>query len=159
MGLETRPTALEERALAALDVDALCADAAELVRVPSVTGDERAVIERFGRIARGRGLVAQTNVHDLAALRADPGYPGEEARRSELFGASAVLRGREPGAARFCLNGHLDVVSPGNEQWSREPWSGALDGRRLHGRGSVDMKGAVACALHALAAVAAAGGT
>src|SRR3954462_2279895 len=94
---------LEERALAALDVDALCADAAELVRVPSVTGDERAVVERFGRIARGRGLVAQTHVHDLAALRRDRAYPGEEASRSELFGATAILRGREPDAPRLCL--------------------------------------------------------
>src|SRR3954449_2717954 len=127
------PSAFEERALAALDPEALCADAAELVRVPSVTGDERAVIERFGRIARGRGLVAQTNVHDLAALRAAPGYPGEEAARTELFGASAVLRGREPGAPRLCLNGHLDVVAPGNEAWSRDSFSAAVSDGRLHG--------------------------
>ena len=127
--------------------------------MPSVTGDERAVVERFGRIARGRGLVVQTHVHDLAALRADPGYPGEEAPRSELFGATAILRGRDPEAPRLCLNGHLDVVDPGNETWQREPWSGAVEDGRLHGRGSVDMKGAVAAALHALVAIAAAGGT
>ena len=150
---------VEERALARLDVDALCADAAALVQVPSVTGDERAVIERFGQIARSRGLVAQTHVHDLAPLRADPGYPGEETPRSELFGATAVLRGREPGAARLCLNGHLDVVDAGNEQWTRNAFSGAVADGRLHGRGSVDMKGAVAAALHALVAVAGAGGT
>lgn len=124
-----------------------------------MTGGERAVVERFGRIARGRGLVAQTHVHDLAVLRADASYPGEEAQRSELFGATAVLRGREPGAPRLCLNGHLDVVDPGNERWSRDPWSGALEDGRLHGRGSVDMKGAVAAALHALVAIADAGGT
>jgi acetylornithine deacetylase len=152
-------SALEERALAALDVDALCADAADLVRVPSVTGDERAVVERFGRIARGRGLVVQTHVHDLTALRADPDYPGEEAPRAALFGATATVRGRDRGAPRLCLNGHLDVVDPGSERWSRDPWSGAVDDGRLHGRGSVDMKGAVAAALHALVAVVAAGGT
>jgi acetylornithine deacetylase len=127
--------------------------------VPSVTGDERAVVERFGKVARARGLIAQTHVHDLATVRADPGYPGEEAPRSELFGASATLRGREPGAPRLCLNGHLDVVDPGSEEWTRDPWSGAIEDGRLHGRGSVDMKGAVAAALHALAAVATAGGT
>lgn len=124
-----------------------------------MTGDERAVVERFGKIARARGLVAQTRVHDLAALRADPAYPGEEAPRSELFGASATLRGHDPDAPRLCLNGHLDVVACGSEQWSRDPWSGAVDAGRLHGRGSVDMKGAVAAALHALVAVRAAGGT
>src|SRR3954470_3145351 len=103
------PSAFEERALAALDPEALIADAAELVRVPSVTGDERAVVERFGRLARARGLVAQTDVHDLSAPRADRDSPGEETARSELFGATAILRGREPGAPRLCLNGHLDV--------------------------------------------------
>ena len=152
-------SALEERALRALDPEALLADAALLVQVPSITGDERAVVERFGRIARARGLVVQTHVHDLAALRADPGYPGEEAPRSELFGATATLRGHDAEARRLCLNGHLDVVGPGSEQWRRDPWSGAFEDGRLHGRGSVDMKGAVAAALHALAAVAAAGGT
>jgi acetylornithine deacetylase len=152
-------SALEERALAALDVDALCADASALVRVPSVTGDERAAVERFGRIARGRGLVVQTQVLDLAALRADPDYPGEETARTELFGATAILRGREPHAPRLCLNGHLDVVAAGNEQWARDPWSGAIEDGRLHGRGSLDMKGALAAALHALVAAAAAGGT
>jgi acetylornithine deacetylase len=155
----TALSALEERALAALDAGALCADAAALVRVPSVTGDERAVVEQFGRIARARGLVAQTHVHDLAALRADPGYTGEETARSELFGASAVLRGRDPEAPRLCLNGHVDGVGPGNERWSRDPGSGAIEDGRLHGRGSVDMKGAVTAALHALVAVAQAGGT
>jgi acetylornithine deacetylase len=150
---------MEERALAALDEDALVADAAALVQVPSVTGDERAAVERFGKLARSRGLVAQTRVHDLAGLRAEPDYPGEEASRTELFGASALLRGREPGAPRLCLNGHLDVVEPGTEPWTRDPWSGVVADGRLHGRGSVDMKGAVAAALHALAAVAAAGGT
>src|SRR4051794_27395 len=150
-------SAFEERALAALDADALAADASELVRVPSVTGDERAVLERFGGLARARGLVARTRVHDLSALRADPAYPGEEAARSELFGVTAVLRGRNADARRLCLNGHLDVVAPGTERSARDPWSGELADGRLHGRGAVDMKGAVAAALHALVAVGAAG--
>src|SRR4051812_39668171 len=150
MGPVADPNALEQRALAALDPAALLEDASALVRVPSVTGDERAAIETFGKLARRRGLPARTLVHDLAALRADPAYPGEEADRSALFGANALLRGREADAPRLCLNGHLDVVAPGNEDWSRDPFSGAVEDGRLHGRGSVDMKGAVVAALHAL---------
>jgi acetylornithine deacetylase len=149
---------LEERALAALDGDALTSDAATLVRIASVTGDERAAVDAFGQMARGRGLVAQLRAYDLATLRAADGYPGEEAPRSDLFGAAALLRGRDPQAPRLCLNGHLDVVAPGNERWSRPPFSGAIEDGRVHGRGSVDMKGAVAALLHAVAAVAAAGG-
>jgi acetylornithine deacetylase len=149
----------EERALAALDVDALLADAAALVRVPSITGDERAAVELFASRARARGLGTRVVAHDLAALRADPDYPGEEAPRSELFTASAVLGGHDPAAPRLCLNGHLDVVDPGTDPWARDPWSGEIEDGVLHGRGSVDMKGAVVAALHALGAVAAAGGT
>jgi acetylornithine deacetylase len=149
----------EERALAALDVDALLADAAALVRVSSVTGDERAAVEQFVSRARARGLATRVVAHDLAALRADPDYPGEEAERGELFTAVAVSPGHDPDAPRLCLNGHLDVVDPGTEQWSRDPWSGALEDGLLHGRGSVDMKGAVVAAMHAAAAVAAGGGT
>src|SRR4051794_35639627 len=149
---------LEERALAALDPGAMVTDAADLVRIPSVTGDERAVVEAFAGVARRRGLTARTLVHDVVALRARPGYPGEEAARSELFGAAAVLAGRDSGAPRLCLNGHLDVVEAGNEPWSRPPFSGAIEDGRLHGRGAVDMKAAVVAALHALVAVDAAGG-
>lgn len=124
-----------------------------------MTGNERAAVERFGQMARALGLVITTQVHDLGALRAHPDYPGEEAPRSELFGATAAVRGRDPGAPRLCLNGHLDVVAEGNEIWQRHPFAGDVADGRLHGRGSVDMKGAVAAALHALAAVAKAGGT
>jgi acetylornithine deacetylase len=147
---------MEEAALSALDFDALARDAAALVRVPSVTGDERAVLELLAERAQATGLAVDLHEHDLAALRADPGHPGEEAPRSELWGLTATLEGSAPG--RLCLNGHVDVVGPGTERWRHGPWSGAIAGGRLHGRGAVDMKGAVVAALHALAAIRVAGG-
>ena len=62
------------------------------------------------------------------------------------------------GARSIVLNGHLDVVSPGNEAlWSGSPWSGHVRGGRLHGRGACDMKGGVACAVFAVAALQRAG--
>jgi acetylornithine deacetylase len=146
---------LEETALAALDTEALTRDAAAAVRVPSVTGAERDVLELLAVRAAELGLEADLHAHDLAALRAHPGHPGEEAPRDELWGLTATLRGGAP--RRIALNGHVDVVGPGTEAWSHGPWSGALEDGRLHGRGAVDMKGAVVAALHALAAVRAAG--
>jgi acetylornithine deacetylase len=150
---------LEDRALAELDVASLAAAAATLVRIPSVTGNERAVVETFVELARSLGLDAQHVSHDLGALRADPGHPGEEAARSELVGGEVVVRGSRPGAPRLCIDVHVDVVEPGSETWARDPWSGELRNGLLHGRGSADMKGAVSAALHALAAIAAGGGT
>jgi acetylornithine deacetylase len=62
-----------------------------------------------------------------------------------------TLPGERPG--RVCLNGHVDVVGPGGEEWREDPWSGRVEDGWLHGRGSVDMKGAVVAALHALIAL------
>ena len=42
-----------------------------------------------------------------------------------------------------CFNGHLDTVPFAGEDWSADPL-GEWDGDRLYGRGTTDMKGAVA---------------
>ncbi len=134
-----------------LGPDALARDAAALVEVPSVTGAERPALERLAEIAEALGFEPELYEHDLEALRGLPGYPGEETDRRELLGLTVCLPGREA-APRLALDGHVDVVAPGNEHWRHGPWSGAIEGGRLHGRGSVDMKGAVVAALHGMAA-------
>ncbi len=57
------------------------------------------------------------------------------------------------------INGHLDVVPVRAEQWSTDPFTPTLDGGRLYGRGTADMKGGVAAAIHALDVLAASGRT
>jgi acetylornithine deacetylase len=141
---------------------AVAATAAELVRVPSVTGDERAVMVRCAELAEELGLDAEVVEHDLHALRAHPGYPGEETDRTELYGVVVTARranGAPAPARRLALCGHVDVVGVGSEPWAHgDPFSGAIDGGFVHGRGSADMKGGVAAALHALAAAGAEAG-
>jgi acetylornithine deacetylase len=131
-----------------INPEALARDAAALVRVPSQTGDERAALELLATRAERLGLRADLHRHDLAALRAHPGHPGEEAPRDELWGLTITRPGTASG--RVALNGHVDVVGPGTVPWTRE--HGTLADGRLYGRGSVDMKGAVVAALHGLAA-------
>ena len=41
------------------------------------------------------------------------------------------------------LNGHVDVVHEGDNQWKLDPYSGHNDGQRIYGRGSTDMKGGI----------------
>jgi acetylornithine deacetylase len=139
-----------------IDPRALARDASALVEVPSVTGAERGALVRLAELADGLGLHADLHEHDLAALRAHSDHPGEEAPRRELWGLTVTVGGR--GAGRLAVCGHVDVVPEGTALWRHGPWSGALEDGWLHGRGSVDMKGAVVAALHALAAVARAGG-
>jgi acetylornithine deacetylase len=134
-----------------IDPQALARDVAALVRVPSVTGDEREVLELAASVAERLGLRAELVRHDLDGLRANPGHPGEEAPREELWGLT-VHGGGDGSAGRICLNGHVDVVGPGDQAWARDPWSGAIEDGFVHGRGSADMKAGVAAALHGLAA-------
>ena len=137
-----------------IDERALAEDVAALVQVPSITGDERAAVERLAEIAARRGLETEVVEHDLAAVRAHADHPGEEAPRTELVSLEIDTRGDGP---RVCLNGHVDVVSPGDAPWQRDPFSGAIDDEHVHGRGAADMKGAVIAAVHALAATKDAG--
>jgi succinyl-diaminopimelate desuccinylase len=50
------------------------------------------------------------------------------------------------GGPRLILCGHVDVVpvEPGHVGWAQDPWGGETIGGKLYGRGSLDMKGAVA---------------
>jgi acetylornithine deacetylase len=132
----------------ALEAEALAADVGALVRIPSVTGEERAAVEALAALARRLGLEAEVDGRPLEALRATPGHPGEEAPRSELVEVRVRRAGR--GAGRIALCGHLDVVDAGEEGW--DAWSGQVDGGFVSGRGSADMKGGVVAALHAMAA-------
>jgi acetylornithine deacetylase len=145
----------EERALASLDPEALEADLVALVRERSVTGAERGAIECLAERAEAHGLAAEIDEHDLAALRAAPGHPGEEAPRDELLNVRVTLPGAGP--ARLCLNGHVDVVAPGAEPWRHPPFAGVVAGGQVHGCGAADMKAGVVAALHALAALRRAG--
>src|SRR4051794_5155968 len=135
----------------AVDPEALARDAARLVQTPSVTGDEQQALAVLAEIADAAGLDVDLHEHDLPALRGHPGHPGEEAPRDRLFGVTATLKGTRPG--RIALNGHIDVVWEGTEAWRLGPWSGAIERGRLHGRGSVDMKGPLIAALHAMQAL------
>jgi acetylornithine deacetylase len=142
-----------DAALGRLDAAALARDAGALVQVPSVTGDERAALERVAAMAEALGLRADLHHHDLAALRAHQEHPGEEAARDELWGLSVAVAG-SVGGPRLALDAHVDVVPPGSAPWAHGgPWSGAIADGFVHGRGSVDMKGAAVAALHALAAL------
>ena len=56
------------------------------------------------------------------------------------------------GRPNFCFAGHTDVVPVGETaDWANDPFSGKIVDGALHGRGAVDMKGAVAAFVSAAA--------
>ena len=62
-----------------------------------------------------------------------------------------AARGNGP---RLVLNGHIDLFPVSDAaSWSRDPWSGDLDGGALHGRGATDMKTGTAASIIAFRAL------
>jgi acetylornithine deacetylase len=73
-------------------------------------------------------------------------WPGRDyARRPNVVGR---LRGRGRGRS-LLFSGHVDVV-PALGEGVHDYWNAEIEDGRLYGRGSLDMKGGVACYLHAL---------
>jgi len=108
--------------------------ARELVRCPSVTPAEAGALGILERTLKQAGFA----VHRMTF--AEPGTAPVE----NLF----ARIGEKPPNLAFA--GHTDVVPPGDETaWRHPPFAGEIDGGALYGRGAVDMKGAVACAVAA----------
>ncbi len=114
-----------------------------------------------------RELVATNTVNppgreaDAAALvGARLESAGLEVRRHELEPGreSLVARWRGRGdAPALCLTAHLDTVPLGRAEWDHHPFAGEIDGDRLFGRGTSDMKGGLAAIVLAAERVAALG--
>ena len=81
--------------------------------------------------------------------------PGLEfAGRPQLI---ARQRGRGSGRS-LLLNGHIDAVSAEpREAWTNDPWTAAVRGGKLYGRGACDMKGGIAAMVLAVETLAALG--
>ncbi|MDQ7876514.1 ArgE/DapE family deacylase [Microbacterium sp. QXD-8] len=119
---------------------------AESVQAQSVTGYEEPAIELYRDALTRFGWPVEVQ------LLADSPLSRDEKR----VGRRANLVVRFPGRDRgpIVLNGHIDVVPPGDPaDWMLSPFSGRVIDGCLYGRGAVDMKGGIASALLALRAL------
>ena len=114
----------------------------DLVRIPSVVrpgqpeATEAAVAAHVEGWMRARGF--EVEVQEVA-----PGRPN-------VLGS---IGDRSTGPT-LMLEGHTDVVTEGDASlWSRPPFGGDLVDGRIYGRGSADMKGGLAAAMAATAAI------
>ncbi len=106
--------------------------AQDLIRIPSMPGEE--------------GALARRVIAEMEAL----GY--DEAWIDELGSVVGVVRG---GAGpTVMLSAHLDMVAAGDvEEWEHPPFAGVIADGCLHGRGAMDIKGPLAIQTHAAAAL------
>jgi len=129
----------------------------DLLAVPSVTGtaaESEAQHRVEGRL-RAVGMDTDLWSVDLPSTLADPQFPGMEAPRDEAWGLVGAWGG--DAGPTLVLNGHVDVVPPGEVGWTTGPWAGQVRGDRVLGRGACDMKAGLACQLLAVKALRDAG--
>lgn len=129
----------------------------QLVQTPSLPDHEHAVqkliADRLHTMALDVAIVP-THFDDLRDHPAfdDDGFSPDT--RINVVGRWAGTGDNAPEAHSLILNGHVDVVAPGDEAlWRNSPWSGTIRDGKLYGRGSCDMKSGVATAIFAIAAL------
>lgn len=107
-----------------------------LVRCPSVTPEEGGALTLLERVLKPLGFT----IHRMTF--SEPGTPDVENLYARLGSSGPNL----------CFAGHTDVVPPGDlKAWSVPPFAGEIRDGVLYGRGTVDMKGGIACFIAALA--------
>lgn len=122
--------------------------AKRLIAAPSVTPATGAVFDELEAMLVPLGFA----VHRFT--RGDGPEGSEEAQVENLF----AVRAGPQGTKHFAFAGHLDVVPPG-DGWASDPFTPQVRGELLHGRGAVDMKGAIAAMVAAVAVVPQEAGT
>jgi succinyl-diaminopimelate desuccinylase len=142
--------ALIDRVIAAVEraADEIVQLTVDLVRIPTVNppGDEYDACARFlGADLERRGFAVEYIAAD-GRPEHSPRYP-----RVNVVGA------RRGGGGRVVhLNGHIDVVPPG-DGWTVDPFGGLVRDGKIYGRGVCDMKAGIAAAVFAAEAIARAG--
>jgi len=143
---------IEERVLNAIDVEGMLEYLSELMAVPSLVGEETAAQEHVAAQMESCGLQVDVWELDFDELSQHPAF-SIEAERERGLGVVGVL-GEDAGGHSLILNGHVDVVPIGDQSpWHYPPWQGTVAQGRVYGRGAVDMKGGLCCAIFAAKAL------
>lgn len=96
----------------------------QLIQAPSLSGQEKEVIDRLASYFSEKGI--------------------DNLIVDEYGSLIAQIPGKRPGP-RLLFDGHVDTVPvPDPGQWTQPPFEGKIIQNRLYGRGTSDMKGAVA---------------
>ena len=103
----------------------------ELIRRPSVSGEERAVAEFL------KGTMEKLGYDQV-----------EIDRYGSVLGR---VRGKRPGPT-VLMDGHIDTVPVEDPSaWNHDPWAAEIEDGKIYGRGASDMKGSVAAMVLAAA--------
>lgn len=151
-------TPTEQRVLDAIDFDGLLQYLGELVSIKSLSGHETPAQESVAHTMQTLGFEVDTWELDFNVLSRHPAYSIEVERRHGLGVVGTI--GQAGQGRDLIFNGHVDVVPPGDEaNWRYPPWQTTIANGNVYGRGALDMKGGLCCAIFAAKAIVEAGVT
>lgn len=118
-----------------INYDRLISHYLEMIRINSVSGKEKELADYLTEKLAGLGLDVQKS------------YFGE-AQSPSLY---TTIQGAASGPS-LLLIGHLDTVAPARD-WRTDPFEPVIDGNKVYGLGSMDMKGGIAAVLETVQAL------
>ncbi|MFC1802918.1 M20 family metallopeptidase [Thermoproteota archaeon] len=103
----------------------------QVIKIPSVTGEEKTVMEHAKKLLEEKGIHVEV-------------YGSKE--RPIIYACI-----NPAGDKQLIFNGHLDVVQIAKpDAWSKDPWKPLVEDGKLYGRGASDMKASCAVMIHLL---------
>ena len=129
------------RSLSPADTQALGQLASELVRIPSLSGEEKAISEK---------LIAAMKTAGFHAVWTD--------RVGNVIGRYGDRNRDRNSGPTVLYNGHMDTIAVEDRAaWTHDPFGGIIEDGVLCGRGAVDMKSGLAAMVYGVKLLADAG--
>lgn len=129
----------------------------DLVRIPSIVGEEGEAQKFIGTKFTEMMLQVDTWEPDITELRDHPAFFETTSYIKHGYKGRPNVSGRLKGAGKgksLLLGGHIDVVGPEPiARWKHDPWGAEVEKGRLYGRGAADMKGGIAAMIYAVQAI------
>jgi len=127
---------------------------AELIKYPSLRGQEHTAQDFMASAMRDRGLAVdrwQVRIEDIQHL---PDFSPVHVSYENAVNTVGAWRAGNRRGKSLILNGHIDVVPTGPlDMWKRPPFEPYLADGWLYGRGGGDMKAGLAAMLYSFDAI------
>ena len=139
--------ASEERILRAAEsvIDEAVAFTQEMIRIPTVNPPGE--FYEDGARCIGRWLAKSGFTSEYIAAEGEAEHTAKHPRVNVI----GRREGKNPGKTLH-MNGHFDVV-PAGRGWTKDPFGAEIEGGKIYGRGTCDMKAGIAAALFATEAL------
>lgn len=126
----------------------------DLVRCPSVRGQEHTAQDLLFQAMKSRGLAMDRWSINVKDIESHPGFSPVSVAYDNAINVVGTHRPKDEKGRSLILNGHVDVVPVGPlDMWEKPPFEPHIEGDWLYGRGSGDMKAGLVANIFAMDAL------